>query len=1448
MGRGIRLGSLRTKIVAWSFVPAAIILIAVALVAFYAYQQVAEDLVVERNLELARLSASQLAGELDEYTAILSEWAQTSGTAARSPAALETALDRARNRFAVFDGGVFVLDWKGVVVAAEPHRADLVGQDWSERPFFREAVHTRRPVLSGVLEDVPSAPAAGAAGATAADAPLVIVAVPLLGGPADLQGVVTGGFCLGAEAISSFYGSIVKLHIGGNDSAYLVDGEGLVLYHADPSQVGQDYRAQSAVQQVLAGGAGAFRTRDRTGREIVASFAPVPGTHWGLVVESDWRTLLQTSRSYRPLLLGLLALGVILPSIVVAVGVRRITEPIAELMAAAQQVAAGNLGQTVTASTGDEIEELVEQFNRMSLQLAESYSALQAREERLALVLEATNDGIWDWDLATGEVYYSSRWKSMLGYEEHEIGSAWKDWLRLIHPDDLPRALALMEQEQLGIASGYELEHRLRHKDGSYRWILARGVTLRDPQGRPYRMIGSHTDVTRRKEFEAELRRQNEYLAALHETALGVVGRLGVTELLEAIVERAVKLVGAADGFLYLVCPEDDRLELCVAAGWSTKDVGVCLGRGEGLAGKVWEQGRSIAVDDYASWPGRSPHFEAQAIGPDMAVPLHFRAETVGVLGVAREPGEPAFAPDEMDLIERLAQLASIALDNARLHTSLQEELAERVRTESALERRLAFEKIIADVSSEFVNLALEEIDPGVCRALAAAGQFTGSDRSYVYVFSRDGTTMSNTHEWCRPGIESVQDAYLSKPLAVLPWSTERIKRLETVHVPSLDALPPEAGPDRERCLSHQPPTVSFLNVPMIYRGRAIGMLGLDAVRAEMAWDQDSIALLRMMGEIFANALEHKWVQGALQSAYQTLEQRVRERTHELAALNAIAALASRSLDLEEILRNTLEQILGTLDMEAGIAYRLEPVRTEGEQARLAPLVWRGVDRELVRALGPIHFQGMAFEEVANSGEPLVWKAGDPDLDPQLGHWLNRGGVAQVISVPLTAKGKWVGAIYVGSGQVRPLAPEQLSLLASVGQQVGVAVENARLYQAELAAHAEAERRRQVAEGMRDIMNVLNSNRSLREILDFIVQQASRLLGADAGFIARFDADGRWLTFGASHAWPPDLDERGEGTLASTTGNQALLNRQPFAISDLPAYVEEERRRLGSESMLPGLEWQQLVARHFGAVLAAPLVVKDCVYGALALYYREPRDLTDEDYRLSMTLADQIALAIENAQLRERAEQAAASAERSRLARELHDSVTQNLYSLTLYGEAAARQMSAGQNQIAAEYLRDLSDTAQEALREMRLLIFELRPPALEKGGLVGALQARLDAVEKRGGLGVELRVEGLQDPADHRWLPLPVQQELYHLAQEALNNSLKHARAQKVQVCLRVDEGSVELAIADDGVGFDPATAGEQGGLGLPGMGERAQRIGGQLQIESGPGGTCVLVRVART
>jgi signal transduction histidine kinase len=216
---------------------------------------------------------------------------------------------------------------------------------------------------------------------------------------------------------------------------------------------------------------------------------------------------------------------------------------------------------------------------------------------------------------------------------------------------------------------------------------------------------------------------------------------------------------------------------------------------------------------------------------------------------------------------------------------------------------------------------------------------------------------------------------------------------------------------------------------------------------------------------------------------------------------------------------------------------------------------------------------------------------------------------------------------------------------------------------------------------------------------------------------------------------------------------------------------------------------------------------------------------------------------VENARLYEQAERSAQVAERNRLARDLHDSVTQSLYSVTLYAEASARLLSAGQQAEAADHLRELRDTAQEALREMRLLIFELRPPALEKSGLLTALQARLEAVEGRGGMLTEFQVEGAQE-ADR--VPLAVQEELFQIAREALNNVLKHARARRVRVHVRFKDGAVCLQVRDDGMGFDLVQMQERGGLGLPGMKERAQKIGAGLRVTSAPGqGTTVRVAV---
>jgi PAS domain S-box-containing protein len=191
----------------------------------------------------------------------------------------------------------------------------------------------------------------------------------------------------------------------------------------------------------------------------------------------------------------------------------------------------------------------------------------------------------------------------------------------------------------------------------------------------------------------------------------------------------------------------------------------------------------------------------------------------------------------------------------------------------------------------------------------------------------------------------------------------------------------------------------------------------------------------------------------------------------------------------------------------------------------------------------------------------------------------------------------------------------------------------------------------------------------------------------------------------------------------------------------------------------------------------------------------------------------------------------AALEERRRLARDLHDSVTQSLYSLTLLAEATRRLAKAGDLERVENQVARLGETAQQSLKEMRLLVYELRPLPLEQEGLIGALQQRLDAVEKRSGVNARLIVENIDR------LPEPIEAALYYIAQEALNNALKHAGATSVMVKLSGAQQHVRLEVIDNGRGFDRAGIADRGGLGLTSMRERAERLGGTLTLESTPG-----------
>ena len=248
------------------------------------------------------------------------------------------------------------------------------------------------------------------------------------------------------------------------------------------------------------------------------------------------------------------------------------------------------------------------------------------------------------------------------------------------------------------------------------------------------------------------------------------------------------------------------------------------------------------------------------------------------------------------------------------------------------------------------------------------------------------------------------------------------------------------------------------------------------------------------------------------------------------------------------------------------------------------------------------------------------------------------------------------------------------------------------------------------------------------------------------------------------------------------------------------------------------------------------------IVGAIYLTDKVGAEEFDEaDQQLIEMLAVHAALAIEKANLYERSRELSIVEERNRLARELHDSVTQKLFGLTLTAEAAATVIDRDTDEAKAQ-LRRLQQLTREAMEELRSLIFELRPPEAESEGLATALRKHVDVLQSVHGDAVALSLEGDAEPRAGA-------SEVLRIAQEALQNALRHAGATRVDVRLDAIDGHLRIAVADDGVGFDPDEPGLRSRrLGLTSMEERARALGGTLSIESRPGaGTTVVLEVPR-
>jgi signal transduction histidine kinase len=358
-----------------------------------------------------------------------------------------------------------------------------------------------------------------------------------------------------------------------------------------------------------------------------------------------------------------------------------------------------------------------------------------------------------------------------------------------------------------------------------------------------------------------------------------------------------------------------------------------------------------------------------------------------------------------------------------------------------------------------------------------------------------------------------------------------------------------------------------------------------------------------------------------------------------------------------------------------------------------------------------------------------------------------------------------------------------------------------------------------------DAVLAVASQHSVEEVLQRLVDSARELARARFAALGIPDGEGGFSQFLVSGM--SDELIRSMGPLPRTHGLLAVMLETPDSLRT--ADIHRHPRFTG---------WWPEGHPDMHSFLGVPIVAPDGVIGAF--YLTEKEDTAEfgaEDQELLELLAAHAAIAITNARLYERSRELSILSERNRLALELHDTVSQKLFSLVLTAEAAG-ELVERDRAAAGSSIQRVQKLGREALEELRSLIFELRPPDLERDGLATTLRKHIEVIRPLNDVRIELELDGDEPLGDARR-----DQEILRIAQEALHNALTHARARTVEVRLRTTTGRLVLEVEDDGIGFDPASASIRARrLGLTSMEERAERLGGSLELRSAPGqGTVV-------
>lgn len=548
-------------------------------------------------------------------------------------------------------------------------------------------------------------------------------------------------------------------------------------------------------------------------------------------------------------------------------------------------------------------------------------------------------------------------------------------------------------------------------------------------------------------------------------------------------------------------------------------------------------------------------------------------------------------------------------------------------------------------------------------------------------------------------------------------------------------------------------------------------------------------------------------------------------------ALTDATVSVSRSLDLNEVLARVLAAIDSAVPFDNGAILLFE-----GEQVlalqRPGSGEMNGARVPVVDDAAPFFEQYPFMKDVREMDTPRLMAREMADCCE--GVAADCQSPCCYMVAPLQQEEGLSGAMFVAREQTSCFTETDLRRLVTFSSHAGIAINNARLFARKVKA-------RQTADVLREASAALSRSLDLDVVIETSLDYVHRLVPYDGAEVVLLGSDDKLHVRGKRGDWPWSGREH--------------LGKASVTVDDLPDLVEltRERKTLLIADSRTHQRWLPIGGMDQGmAILVVPLVAGSQAIGVYNLHKNEPGFFTAEHVELAEALASLAAVAVHNAWLFEQVRQGSErlqtlsrrlveiqESERLYIARELHDEAGQALTSLMV--SLRRVEKDAGERDLVRAHIAEMDRSLQGVIEDLHRLAMALRPAALDHLGLEAALRQNAETVAERSGLKVRVQTFGVEAR-----LPRNVETILYRIVQEALTNVVRHAGASRVDVVLTTRDDKVVVMVEDNGVGFDPAETMESEHIGLLGMRERAETLGGSLTIESGPGkGTTIVAEV---